>query len=249
MLHHVAETHFDEWIAQHYEILWPELFEPAVVDPAVDFLADLAGAGAALEFGIGTGRIALPLNQRGVQIHGIELSPAMIGQLQAHEGASNIGVTVGDFATATVDGTFTLVYLLRNTITNLTSQDEQVECFRNAARHLQPGGTFVIENYVPELRRIPPGETTHVFTATPSHIGVGDYDVVTQIEISRHWWVIEGELRAFSSPHRYAWPSELDLMARIAGMVLRERWSGWEREPFTADSRSHISVWENRRSR
>ncbi len=240
----MAETHFDEWIAQHYEILWPELFDPDVVGPTIDFLADLAGTGAALEFGIGTGRIALPLRQRGVRVQGIELSQAMITRLQSQGGTTKIGVTPGDFATATVDGTFTLVYLLRNTITNLTSQEEQVECFRNAARHRQSGGSFVIENYVPELRRLPPGETTHVFTATRTHIGVGEYDVVNQIEVSRHWWVVEGELRTFSSPHRYVWPSELDLMARLAGMVLRKRWSGWRGEAFTADSRSHISVWE-----
>lgn len=244
MLDSVADTQFHDWIARHYETLWPELFDPAVVEPVVDRLADLAGTGAALEFGIGTGRIGLPLSQRGVSVHGIELSPAMITQLQAQAGASNVGVTLGDFATSTVDGTFSLVYLLRNTITNLTSQDEQVECFRNAARHLEPGGVFVIENYIPELRRIPPGETTHVFTATPTHIGVGEYDVVNQIEVSRHWWVIEGELKTFSSPHRYVWPSELDLMARLAGMVLRHRWSGWRGELFTADSRTHTSVWE-----
>ncbi len=244
MLDSVAETHFDDWIARHYETLWPGLFDPAMVEPVVDLLAELAGTGAALEFGIGTGRIGLPLNQRGVPVHGIELSPAMITQLQAQQGASNVGVTLGDFATATVDGTFNLVYLLRNTITNLTTQGEQIECFRNAATHLEPGGVFVIENYIPELRRIPPGETTHVFTATPTHIGVDEYDVVNQIDVSRHWWVIEGELKTFSSPHRYVWPSELDLMARLAGMVLRDRWSGWRGEPFTADSRSHVSVWE-----
>jgi hypothetical protein len=240
----VAETHFDEWIAQHYETLWPELFDPAFVEPSLDFLADLAGTGAALEFGIGTGRIALPLSCRGVRVHGIELSPAMITQLQTQAGAENIGVTLGDFATATVEGTFSVVYLLRNTITNLTSQDEQVECFRNAATHLEPGGTFVIENYVPELRRIPPGENTHAFTATPTHIGVGEYDVANQIEVSRHWWLVDGDLKTFSSPHRYVWPSELDLMSQLAGMALRERWSGWHREPFTAESRSHVSVWE-----
>jgi SAM-dependent methyltransferase len=240
----VAETYFDEWIAQHFEMLWPELFDPAVVQPNLDFLADLAGSGAALEFGIGTGRIALPLSRGGVRVHGIELSPAMIARLRTQAGAENIGITLGDFATATVDGAFSVVYLLRNTITNLTSQDEQVECFRNAARHLRPGGTFVIENYVPELRRIPPGESTHVFTATPTHIGVGEYDVVNQIEVSRHWWLVDGELKTFSSPHRYVWPSELDLMSQLAGMALRERWSGWHREPFTAESRSHVSVWE-----
>ena len=240
----MAETHFDEWIAQHYETLWPELFDPAFVEPTLDFLADLAGTGAALEFGIGTGRIALPLSCRGVRVHGIELSPAMITQLHTQAGAEKIGVTLGDFATATVEGTFSVVYLLRNTITNLTSQNEQVECFRNAATHLEPGGTFVIENYVPELRRIPPDENTHVFTATPTHIGVGEYDVVNQIEVSRHWWLVDGDLKTFSSPHRYVWPSELDLMSQLAGMALRERWSGWHREPFTAESRSHVSVWE-----
>lgn len=243
MLCRMAESRFDEWIAERYDILWPELFEPAVLDSTVDFLAELSDGGPALELGIGTGRIALPLSQRGVRVHGIELSPAMVTQLQAQPGGSSIEVTIGDFATTKVDGAFTLVYLLRNTITNLTTQDEQVECFRNAATHLQPGGCFVIENYIPELRRLPPGETTHVFTATPTHIGVGDYDVAAQIEISNHWWVIEGELKTFSSPHRYVWPSELDLMARLAGMTLRERWSDWHRAPFASESRSHISVW------
>lgn len=244
MLYRVPETHFGEWIAQHYETLWPELFDPDFVEPTVDFLADLARTGAALEFGVGTGRIAVPLCRRGISVHGIELSQAMINQLRTQEGSSSVGVTLGDFATATVDEAFTVVYLLRNTITNLTSQDEQVECFRNAARHLRPSGTFVIENYVPELRRIPPGENAHVFAATPMHIGIGEYDMVNQIEISRHWWLVEGELNTFSSPHRYVWPGELDLMARLAGMRLRERWGGWRREPFTADSRIHISVWE-----
>ena len=226
------------------ERLWPELFDPAFVNPSVDVLADLAGAGPALELGIGTGRVALPLGQRGVRVHGIELSSAMVAQLRTRPGASEIGVTLGDFATAKVGATFSLVYLLRNTITNLTTQNEQVECFRNAAAHLQPGGCFVIENYIPELQRLPPGETMYVFTATPTHIGVGEYDVARQIEVSRHWWAIDGELKTFSSPHRYVWPSELDLMARLAGMTLRERWSDWHREPFTSESRSHISVWE-----
>ncbi len=239
----MAESRFDEWIAERYDILWPELFEPAVLDSTVDFLADLSDGGPALELGVGTGRIALPLSQRGVRVRGIELSPAMVTQLQAQPGASSIEVTIGDFATTKVDDAFTLVYLLRNTITNLTTQDEQVECFRHAAAHLQPGGSFVIENYIPELRRLPPGETTHVFTATPTHIGVGDYDIAAQIEVSNHWWVIDGELKTFSSPHRYVWPSELDLMARLARMTLRERWADWHRAPFTSESRSHISVW------
>jgi SAM-dependent methyltransferase len=240
----VAETHFDEWIAEHYRTLWPELFEPALIERTVTFLAELAGGGAALEFGIGTGRIALPLSRRGVHVHGIELSSAMITQLCAEPDGTTIGVTLGDFGTTTTDGPFDLVYLLRNTITNLTSQPEQVACFTNAARHLRPGGTFLIENYVPELRRIPPGEHCRVFTATPTHIGIDEYDFLDQIDVSRHWWTIEGQLRTFSSSHRYVWPSELDLMARIAGLRPSGRWSDWDRSPFTAESRSHISTWE-----
>lgn len=244
MLGRVAETHFDEWIARHYETLWPELFDPALIERTVDFLVGHASDGAALEFGIGTGRIAIPLSRRGVHVHGIELSQAMITQLRSQSGDARIGVTLGDFATTNVNGTFDLVYLLRNTITNLISQDEQVEGFANAARHLRPGGTFVVENYVPELRRLPPGESAHVFTATTTHIGVGEYDFAKQVEVSRHWWTVDGELRTFSSHHRYVWPSELDLMARLAGLELRGRWSDWDGSPFTGESRSHISVWE-----
>jgi SAM-dependent methyltransferase len=240
----VRETFFDEWIAKRYQMLWPELYEPDLLDAAVDFLADIAGPGPVLEFGIGTGRLALPLSRRGIRIAGIELSEAMATELRSQEAASEIDVIVGDFATAQVGETFTLVYLVRNTITNLTTQDEQVECFRNAALHLTPGGLFVIENYVPQVRRLPPGEKMHIFKATPTHIGVGEYDLLNQIEISRHWWVIEDQLKTLSSSHRYVWPSELDLMARLAGMTLRERWQDWRRGPFTSDSRSHISVWQ-----
>jgi len=240
----VAETHFDEWIARHFRVLWPELHEPALVERTVDVLAELAGGGAALELGIGTGRIARPLHRRGIRVHGIELSAAMVSQLRREPDGSDIDVTLGDFATTTVDETFDLVYLLRNTITNLTTQDEQVACFENAATHLRPGGTFLIENYVPELRRLPPGEDRLVFTATPDHIGVDEYDVANQIGVSRHWWIVDGELRTLSSPHRYAWPSELDLMARIAGLRPTGRWSDWDRAPFTTESRSHISTWQ-----
>jgi SAM-dependent methyltransferase len=210
----MPESRFDEWIAERYGALWPELFEPSALEPAVEFLATLVGTGAAaLEFGIGTGRVALPLSQRGIRVHGIELSPAMVEQLRTRSGTSDIGVTVGDFATTRVNGRFTLVYLLRNTITNLTSQHEQVEAFRNAARHLVPGGRFVIENYVPELRRLPPGETTYLFTATPTHVGYEQYDVANQLAVSHHQWVIDGDLKQFASHHRYVWPAELDLMA------------------------------------
>jgi SAM-dependent methyltransferase len=240
----MADPLFDEWIARRYGTLWPELFDPAVIEPVVSVLAELASAGPALEFGIGTGRIALPLARRGVRVHGIELSAAMAAQLHARKGDSDIDVTIGDFTTTTVGGTFPLVYLLRNTITNVTTQDEQVETFRNAAAHLEPGGCFVVENYIPELRRLPPGQTTHVFAATAAHIGLEEYDVETQIAWSHHYWVVDGDLRTFSSPHRYVWPSELDLMARLAGLTLRDRWSGWNRTPLTSESRSHISIWQ-----
>lgn len=240
----MPENYFDERIARTYEAKWPELFEPAVVDAAVNFLNDLAGTGAALELGIGTGRIALPLSRRGLRVHGIELSPAMVAELRTKSGANDIGVTLGDFATTTVDGAFSLAYLVRNTIMNLTTQDEQVACFGNVAAHLAPGGRFVVEVMVPELQRLPPGETIHAFTVTPTHLGFEEYDVARQIAISHHYWLVDGRLETFSAPFRYVWPSELDLMARLASMTLRERWSGWTREPFKSDSRSHVSVWE-----
>ena len=241
----MPKNYFDERIAKGYETKWPEIFDPEVVDPAVSFLAELADSGTALELGIGTGRIALPLSRRGVRVHGIELSPAMVEQLQAKAGADGIGVTIGDFATTRVDGTFTLAYLVRNTIMNLTTQDEQVQCFQNVAAHLEPGGCFVIEVMIPALRQVPPGETVRAFTVTPTHLGFEEYvDLVAQISVSHHYWVVDGQLETFSAPFRYVWPSELDLMARLAGMTLRERWSDWSREPFTSESRSHVSVWE-----
>ena len=240
----MPKDYFDERIAKGYEAKWPELFEPAVIDPAVNFLADLAGSGPALELGIGTGRIALPLSRRGIRVHGIELSPAMVAELQAKPGADKIAVTIGDFATTRVDGSFKVAYLVRNTITNLTTQDAQVDCFRNVAAHLEPGACFVIEVYVPDLQRLPPGESIHAFTVTPTHLGFDEYDIAKQIAFSHHFWVVDGQLETFSAPFRYVWPSELDLMARLAGMTLRERWSSWSREPFTSDSRTHVSVWE-----
>jgi SAM-dependent methyltransferase len=240
----MRENYFDERVAKSYDTRNADEFDPAVVEPAVSFLADLAGAGAALELGVGTGRIALPLSARGVHVHGIELSPAMVAQLQAKPGAESIGLTIGDFATAKVDGSFKVAYLVRNTIANLTTQDEQVACFRNVAAHLEPGGCFVIELYIPALQRLPPGETFHAFDVTPTHLGIEEYDVATQIAYSHHYWVLDGKLEFFSAPFRYVWPSELDLMARLAGMKLRERWSNWGREPFTRESRSHVSVWE-----
>jgi SAM-dependent methyltransferase len=240
----VPKIYFDERIAAGYDAA-TDMFDPAVLDPAVDFLADLAGDGAALELGIGTGRIALPLSQRGVPVHGIDLSPAMVERLRAKVGADDIGVTIGDFATTRVEGTFRLAYLVYNTITNLTTQDEQVECFRNVATHLEPGGCFVIEVEVPELRRLPPGETVRAFTVSPTYVGFDEYtDMTAQISYSHHYWVVGDKLEIFSAPYRYVWPSELDLMAGIAGMPLRERWSDWARRPFTGESTSHVSVWE-----
>lgn len=240
----MAETHFDARIAELVDVLWPHLFEPGVVDPAVDFLADLAGTGRALELGIGTGRLALPLSRRGVPVHGIELSPAMVEVLRTKPGAARVDVTLGDFATTRVAGAFALAYLVRNTITNLITQDEQVACFRNVATHLEPGGCFVIELLVPELRPCPPGEVFHVFGPTSTHVGFEESVEATQVAISHHYWAIDGQLQTLSSPHRHVWPSELDLMARLAGLTLRERWSDWTRAPFTSESRQHISVWQ-----
>jgi SAM-dependent methyltransferase len=240
----VPKIYFDERIAEGYDAASEEMFEPAVVDATVSFLADLAGEGGALELGIGTGRIALPLSQRGVRVHGIDLSPAMVERLKAKPGADHIGVTIGDFATTKVDGTFRLAYLVYNTIMNLTTQDEQVACFRNVAEHLEPGGRFVIEVGVPALQRLPPGETVRAFTVSPTRLGFDEYDIAAQGLVSHHYWVVDGRLDVFSMPFRYVWPSELDLMARLAGMVVSERWSGWDREPFTSESTTHVSVWE-----
>jgi SAM-dependent methyltransferase len=197
-----------------------------------------------LELGIGTGRIAIPLSRRGVRVHGIDLSPDMVAQLRTKPGTDDIGLTIGDFATTRVDGTFTLAFLVRNTIMNLTTQDSQVACFQNVAAQLEPGGCFVIEVVVPGLQRLPPGETVQAFTMTPTHLGFDEYDVASQGLVSHHYWVVDGQLEMRSVPFRYVWPSELDLMARLAGMSLRERWSDWTRAPFTSASRQHVSVWQ-----
>jgi SAM-dependent methyltransferase len=240
----MPEDHFGEHIAARYDESSADMFGPAVLDPTVEFLAELAGDGRALELGIGTGRVALPLAQRGVRVHGIDLSEAMVARLRAKPGAEQIGVTRGDFATTTVEGTFSLAYLVFNTIMNLTTQDEQVACFQNVAAHLEPGGCFVIEVSVPGLQRLPPGETVRAFTVSSTRLGFDEFDVATQGLVSHHYRVADGVLDVVSVPFRYVWPSELDLMARLAGMTLRERWSGWKREPFTSDSTKHVSVWE-----
>jgi len=179
-----------------------------------------------------------------VSVHGIDMSNAMVAKLRAKEGSQDIGVTIGDFATTTVDGTFTVAYLVFNTISNLTTQAAQVACFRNVAAHLEPGGCFVIEVGVPGLRLLPPGETFHVFHVSETRWGIDEYDVARQGLTSHHFRLADGKLERFSVPFRYAWPAELDLMAELAGMKLRDRWSGWKREPFTSESRKHVSVWE-----
>lgn len=237
-------NYFDERIAGNYDADSTYMFDPAVVGATVEFLAELAGSGAALELGIGTGRIALPLCARGVPVQGIDLSPDMVAQLKAKPGSEAIGVTLGDFATTRVEGTFVLAYLVYNTIENLTTQDEQVACFCNVAGHLEPGGCFVIEVEVPQIRRLPPGDSVRAFTVSPTRLGFDELDVARQAGVSHHYWIGEGRAETFSMPYRYVWPAELDLMARIAGLRLRERWGGWRREPFTSESTSHVSVWE-----
>ncbi|MDQ1510278.1 MAG: hypothetical protein QOG50_2122 [Actinomycetota bacterium] len=242
----MPEIYFDAR-AEQYDADSSDRFDPAVLEPAVSFLADVAGTGAALELGIGTGRIALPLSRGGVHVHGIDLSRAMVAQLRAKPGAENITVTIGDFATTRVDGTFTLAYLVFNTIMNLITQHEQVQCFQNVAAHLQPGGCFVIEVGVPDLQRLPRGETVRPFHVSPTRLGFDEYDVAAQGLISHHYWLVDGHVETFSMPFRYVWPSELDLMARLAGMSLRERWNDWSRAPFTSNSTNHVSVWEKDR--
>jgi len=244
----VPQNNFDERVARYYDMTSTDMFAPAVLDPAVDLLAGLAGDGAALELAIGTGRVALPLHGRGVAVHGIDISEPMVARLREKPGADEIGTTIGDFATTRVDRAFRLVYLVFNSIMNVLTQEEQVATFRNAAAHLEPGGCFLVEVIVPYLRRLPPGERFSVFDAGPAHVGFSEYtDFVGQIEWSHHFWNIDGRAETWSGAGRYVWPSELDLMARLAGMTRRERWSGWKREPFTAESTKHVSVWEKPR--
>lgn len=215
------------------------MFDPAEIERTVDVLAELAGGGRALELAIGTGRIGLPLAERGVEVHGIDLSEPMVEQLRRKPGGVAIPVTIGDMTRTRLDGAFALVYLVFNTIENLTTQAAQVACFENAAAHLDPGGCFVIEVEIPQLRRLPPGERFVAFHVGENHVGVDEYDVATQGLVSHH--VTSGGKA--STPFRYVWPSELDLMARLAGLTLRDRWEDWSRSPFTSESRAHISVW------
>ncbi|WP_327426035.1 class I SAM-dependent DNA methyltransferase [Streptomyces sp. NBC_01236] len=238
------DGYFGERVAAAYDESSADMFERSIVDTTAGILAGLADGGRALELGIGTGRIALPLARRGVPVHGIDLSRAMVARLRAKQGGDAIGVTIGDFATTRVDGTFSVAYLLFNTIMNLTTQAAQVACFRNAAAHLEPGGCFVIEVLVPELRRLPAGQNVVPFHVSPTRWAFDIYDVATQATSSNYVEVVDGRGEYRSIPFRYVWPSELDLMAQLAGLRLRERWDGWTREPFTSESRQHVSIWE-----
>jgi SAM-dependent methyltransferase len=238
---------WDDDAAQRYDSPGTGMFAPEVLGPTVQRLAELAGDGRALEFAIGTGRVAVPLSARGVPVTGLELSPSMISQLRTKVDDETIPVVMGDMASTVVPGTFSLVYLVFNTISNLLTQPEQVACFRNAARHLVPGGRFVIELWVPELRKLPPGAQATVWHCEPGYIGLDTYDVLNQQVVSHHFHFDESKsAQLFRSPHRYIWPAELDLMAELAGFELESRHADWAGSDFTADSRSHVSVYRLR---
>ena len=238
------EDVWDVGAAQRYDTPGAGMFAPEVIGPTVDRLAELAGDGRALELAIGTGRVAVPLAARGVSVTGIEFSQPMVDQLRTKVDETTIPVVVGDMASARAPGTYSLVYLVYNTISNLLTQAEQVACFRNAARHLTPGGWFVIELWVPELRKLPPGQEATVWHHEPGYIGLDTYDVLQQLVVSHHFRFGEGtEAQLFRSPHRYIWPAELDLMAQLAGFELETRHADWHGTEFTAESRSHVSVY------
>jgi hypothetical protein len=234
--------YFDEDVASRYDE--DVAFDPSVVGPTVEHLAQLAGDGRAVEFAVGTGRIALPLAARGVPVAGMDASEAMLARLRGKPGAERIEAVLGDMRTKRLPGVFRLAYLVFNTINNVTTQDGQVACFLNAAAHLETGGWFVVEVGVPDLRRLPPGQTAVPFRVDPDRLGFDTYDTVTQEMWSHHYWSGPNGIESASIPFRYVWPSELDLMARIAGLRLTERCAGWQSEPFTADSRSHVSIYE-----
>ena len=235
---------WDEETAQRYDRGAAAMFTPDVLDPAVDFLAALAGDGPALELAVGTGRVAVPLAARGVRVAGIELSEPMVRQLRRKVDAATIPVVVGDMATARMPGEFALVYLVFNTVGNLRTQPEQVACFRNAARHLVPGGRFVVEVGVPSLRRLPPGQVAVPFDVSPPHTGLDTYDVATQQATSHHFdREPDGSVRYIAHHFRYVWPTECDLMAQLAGLELEQRIADWDGREFTSESEKHVSVW------
>jgi SAM-dependent methyltransferase len=242
----VPENRFVGEIARTYDQPGTGMWDDGILEATVDCLVELTDGGAAMEFAIGTGRVAVPLAARGVPVSGIELSADMLAVLRWKPEANEIEAVEGDMAVTFVEGGFSLVYLVFNTISNLTTQDEQVACFENAARHLLPGGRFVIETGVPGLRQLPPGNLGVPFALTEDYIGIDDFIDRThkQISRSRHFNRLpDGSFREFTAPFRYVWPAELDLMARIAGMKLEHRWAWWDRSPFTSESRSHVSVW------
>jgi SAM-dependent methyltransferase len=235
---------WDAEVAQGYDTPGTGIFDPDLLDATVSRLAELAGGGRVLELAIGTGRVAIPLAERGVPVTGIELSRAMVDQLRTKADEVAIPVVVGDMATVRAHGEYALVYLVCNTISNLLTQAEQVECFRNAARHLVPGGRFVIELWVPELRRLPPGAPAAIFRSEPGYIGLDTFDVLNQQVVSHHFRFGDGRAATvFRSPHRYVWPAELDLMAQMAGFELESRHADWTGAEFAADSPSHVSVY------
>ncbi|WP_368861922.1 class I SAM-dependent methyltransferase [Frankia gtarii] len=235
---------WDEETAERYDTTFAEKFAPEVLDPAADFLARLAGSGAALEFAIGTGRVAIPLVARGVPVIGIELSASMVAQLRRKADEKTLPVIAGDMTTTTVPGEFSLVFLVWNSISNLRTQVEQVDCFRNAARHLGPGGRFVIELWTPPVRRLPPGQSAVPMSIGDGHLVLDTYDLATQQCTSHHYWhEADGTVRYGSGNFRYIWPAECDLMAQLAGLELENRYADWDGSPFVSDSESHISVW------
>lgn len=238
------DGYFDEKVASKYDEFSASMFTPEKIDPVVDFLVDLAGNGTALELGIGTGRIALPLYERGVQVDGIEMSHAMVNRLRTKPDGDKIGVTIGDFSTVATGGRYSVAYLVFNTIMNLTSQESQVSCFKNVASHLEPGGCFVIEVSVPRLQELPQGQHLRPYLLNETRMSFDEYDVSQQGLTSHHFTLEDGNWEKLSIPFRYVWPAELDLMAQIAGLVPVARWSDWNREPFTNDSKSLIAVWQ-----
>lgn len=237
-----SDGFFDATIAADYDM------DHAAADPSqvVEVMAEMADGAPVLEFAIGTGRVALPLSARGVEVHGIELSTAMVAEMRAKPGGQDIRVTIGDMATTQVEGAFGLVFLVFNTINNLTTQEAQVACFQNAARHLSPGGHFVVEVQIPPIQRLPEGERLLAFDCNPGHMGTDEIDVSTQGFTSHHVWTAYGKTRKLSIPMRYVWPSELDLMAQLAGLERVHRWADWHKAPFTAHARAHVSVWQKR---
>ncbi|MEA3055412.1 MAG: hypothetical protein QOD30_844 [Actinomycetota bacterium] len=241
----MASNLWEREIAEVYDATTAAMFAPEVLGPTVDVLAELAGDGPALELAIGTGRVGLALAGRGVTVHGIELSPHMADRLRAKPGADAIDVTIGDMTSTRIGVTCSLVYLVFNTIMNVTTIDEQIAVFENAAAHLHPGGRFVLEIVVPQLRRLPPGELARVFTLEPGHVGIETFDdVIGQVSWSHHWIDADGRMVRHSAPYRYIWPAELELMGRLAGFRLRDRWADWDRSPFTNDSPSQVAVFE-----